>query len=220
MGRVGIPGAVRGGPMSPCVPGLARAWGEPAALARWRISRSLGCLASRGGMVSILGHGGAFPSLATGRLRVLYCSRRGGMCRSSGTRRSAGLGNPGFAPGVVIRASSGGVIRDREPWRLLEARSPTSWIADPRAQGRGDVHRIHRAVPPGPSRTNRGASRHGPTPPNVLARRPFGRYRISVEGCRRRPKLPPVGATAQFGEHYPSASRGVTLCRDADALEP
>jgi len=47
--------------------------------------------------------------------------------------------------------------------------------------------------------------------PNVLARRPSERYRIRVEGCRRRLKLPPVGAAAQFNKHYPSAPLGIAL---------
>ena len=45
--------------------------------------------------------------------------------------------------------------------------------------------------------------------PELLARRPLERYRIRVEGRRRRLKLPPVGATGQFNEHYPSASLGI-----------
>ena len=47
--------------------------------------------------------------------------------------------------------------------------------------------------------------------PKLLAQRPFERYRIRVEGCRRRLKLPPVGATAQFNEHYALAPLGIVL---------
>jgi hypothetical protein len=126
------------------------------------------------------------------------------MCRSSGAQRSGGLGNPGFAPGAVIRASSGGVIRDREPWRLLKARSPTSWIADPRA-------------PPArlsvPRSGGMGTAPAGCLLPDdcsdLLARRPFEGYRTPVEGCRRRLELPPVGGTAEIDEHHPSASLGM-----------